>query len=138
MFHSKSPHPTALLFAAALTLLSPAGQAINWNYLDGPFGGQPFALTIDADGNTWAGLNGSGVYVRASGATKWIYEPGLPTQSNGRMAVDSNGTAYTAGSGGLYALARGDTSWRELDGADGLPGGGGSDREHLQAACRRS
>jgi hypothetical protein len=110
---------------ALATLLSvlpcPPGLAVNWNYLDGPFGGQPLALTIDGDGNTWAGLNGSGVYVRESVGAPWLHKPGLPTQSNARIRVDSGGTAYVTGSGGFYALKAGETAWRELDGTAGLP-----------------
>jgi hypothetical protein len=130
MSHSKlysgARRSRALLAAILLSLVSAFAHAINWNYFDGPFGGQPSALTLDADGNTWAGLNGAGVYVRPSGASPLLYKPGLPTMSNHRIAVDSNGTVYASGSGGLYSLTPGETAWRHLDGTDGFPGSAAS------------
>jgi hypothetical protein len=130
MSHSKlssgARRGLTLLVANFLVLLSLSTHAINWNYLDGPFGAQPSALTLDADGNTWAGLNGAGVYMRPSGATQWIYKPGLPTMSNHRVGVDSSGTAYASGSGGLYSFAPGDTAWRQLDSSNGFPGSAAS------------
>jgi len=110
-----------LVAAVTLALLAGHAGATNWNYLDGPFGGQPDALTIDAAGNTWAAMNGAGVYVRASGTSRWLLRPGLPTQGNAAIRVDSRGAAFAAGSSGLYVLGPGATTWDNLAGTNGLP-----------------
>ncbi|MBK9606597.1 MAG: hypothetical protein IPO58_09375 [Betaproteobacteria bacterium] len=116
---------SGLLFLAAIAG-SGAATAASWTYLEGPFGGQPLALLIDAAGNTWAGLNSSGVYSRAAGATRWTLRPGLPTQSNAQFAIGGTGTTYVSGSSGVYALPAGATTWTKVSGTDGLPGQAGS------------
>ena len=69
-----------VLFFVATTALQGGAMAASWTYLDGPFGGQPLALHIDAAGNAWAGMNGAGVYSRAAGSAQWTLRPGMPTQ----------------------------------------------------------
>ena len=115
-----------MLVFATLTAAGTAA-AVSWTHLDGPYGGQPFALFNDASDNTWAGMNGSGVFVRAAGATRWELRPGMPTQSNSRIAIGGTGTAYVSGSAGVYALDAGDgAAWRRVSGTNGLPGQAGS------------
>jgi ligand-binding sensor domain-containing protein len=101
--------------------------AVSWNYLNGPFGGQPVALFNDTAGNTWAGMNGSGVFFRAAGTTSWILRPGLPSQGNNAFAMGGSGTVYVTGSAGVYAFPVGGTAWQQVSGSNGLPGqaGGG-------------
>jgi len=105
----------------AFIALSGTTHAINWNFLDGPFGGQPSALFTDASGNTWAGTNGSGVYFRAAGSSTWELRPGMPTQSNSTFTIDHAGTVYVAGSSGLYTYSAGASTWTKVSGANGLP-----------------
>ena len=115
------------LFTCALIVLAHAASAASWNYLGGPFGGQPLALFIDAAGNTWAGLNGSGVFHRAAGSTEWVERPGLPTQSNAKLAIDNAGTVYVTGSAGVFSFQPGAAAWVQASGSNGLPNqaGGG-------------
>ena len=112
------------LFVAAMTV-SGLAAAVSWTYLGGPFGAQPEALLVDGAGNTWAGLNSSGVYFRAAGTNQWVSKPGLPTQGNNAFAIGGTGIVYVAGSGGVYALAADGSTWNEVDGDHGLPGGAG-------------
>ena len=77
------------LFFCATLVVAQAAIAASWNYLGGPFGGQPLTLFNDAAGNTWAGLNGSGGYYRPAGSVEWRARPGLPTQSNTKITVDA-------------------------------------------------
>jgi hypothetical protein len=104
-----------------LLALAGAARAVNWNFVDGPFGGQPLALFNDPAGNTWAGMNGSGVYFRAAGASSWVHKPDLPTQSNSHFTIDNAGVVFVSGSSGLYSFAPGATSWTKVSGANGLP-----------------
>jgi len=76
---SNSQRSFQWLLCLALLALTSAANANNWNYLDGPYGGQPLALFSDAAGNTWAGMNGSGAYLRAAGTTRWA-RPAQPEQ----------------------------------------------------------
>src|SRR5258706_1976015 len=110
------------LLGLSLLLVACAVQAVNWNYLEGPFGGQPLGMFVDSDANTWAGMNGSGVYFRPAGTSNWLYRPGLPNQSNSRFTEDGDGTVYVSGSGGLYAHAVGAAAWGQVSGTNGLPG----------------
>ena len=116
---------SGLLFVVAIAG-GGAATAASWTFLDGPYGGQPLALLNDAAGNTWAGLNSSGVYSRAAGTTRWTLRPGLPTQSNAQFAIGGTGTVYVSGSSGVYALPAGAASWTRVSGTDGLPGQAGS------------
>ena len=109
------------VFVFAMLVVAQAASAASWNYLGGPFGGQPLALFIDATGNTWAGMNGSGVYHRAAGSAEWILRPGLPTQSNAKLTVDNAGTVYVTGSAGVFSSAAGGTTWLKVSGSNGLP-----------------
>ncbi len=114
---------------ALLGVLAFAGTAaaISWTYLEGPFGGQPSALFNDAVGNTWAGMNGTGVFYRPAGSPTWIARPGVPTQSNYQFAIGGTGTVYVSGSAGVFALEMNATVWQQASGSNGLPGqaGGG-------------
>ena len=110
------------LFFCATLVVAQAAIAASWNYLGGPFGGQPLTLFNDAAGNTWAGLNGSGVYYRPAGSVEWRARPGLPTQSNTKITVNNAGTGYITGSAGVFSYPAGATTWLRVSGTNGLPG----------------
>ncbi len=114
-----------LLFLAAI-VASGAATAVSWTYLDGPYGGQPLALLTDAAGNTWAGLNGSGIYFRAAGTTRWVSSPGVSSQSNAQFAIGGDDTVYVSGTAGVFALPAGAASWSKVSGTNGLPNQAGS------------
>ncbi len=115
------------LLVVASALFAGLAHAINWNYLDGPFGGQPTALYTDLSGTTWAGMNGGGAFYREAGSSTWRLAPGLITQSNYQFAMADDGTLYVSGSGGVYMLDGPAGTWVEASGQRGLPGqaGGG-------------
>ena len=118
---SNRGRPLRWLLAVALFSLAGAASAINWNFLEGPHGGQPLALFNDPAGNTWAGMNGSGVYFRAAGTQAWVLRPELPTQANAKFTSDAAGTVYVSGSSGLYKYPAGASTWTKVSGTGGLP-----------------
>ncbi|MEO7760449.1 MAG: hypothetical protein ABIS68_00915 [Casimicrobiaceae bacterium] len=123
MFFATMIHHRTLRWLSflAIFLAIGAARATNWNYLDGPYGGQPTTLINDAAGNAWAGLNGAGVYYRGANTGIWTYRPDLPTQSNAHFAIDGAGTVYISGSSGLYKYPIGASTWTKISGTAGLP-----------------
>jgi hypothetical protein len=122
------------LLCGLLAALAAQANAINWNYLEGPFGGRVIALAHDAAGNTWAGSLDSRIYYRAAGTRTWVYRGESPTpiyfwspsfgDPRAGFAFDSAGNVYlTSGASGLYSLAAGATTWTRVSGTNGLPEG---------------
>ena len=68
-----------LLFSL-LAVTATSACAVNWNHLDGPFGGRVIALANDAAGNTWAASLDSRIYYRAAGSKVWVYRSESPTR----------------------------------------------------------
>ena len=67
------------LLCGLFVALAAKASAVNWNYLDGPFGGRVMALAVDAAGNAWAASLDSRIYYRAAGTRAWVYKGESPT-----------------------------------------------------------
>ena len=127
---TNSPRILRWLLCGLLAALTGKASAINWNYLDGPFGGRVLALANDAAGNTWAGSLDSRIFYRAAGTRTWVYRGNSPTrlyfwspdlffgEPKTQFAIDSAGNVYlTSGASGLYSLAVGATTWTPVGGS---------------------
>jgi len=67
------------LLCGLFVALAAKASAVNWNYLDGAFGGRVMAPAVDAAGNAWAASLDSRIYYRAAGTRAWVYKGESPT-----------------------------------------------------------